>query len=125
MLLFFRRDDDLAAAIDRHTALAAERDQLLAAGPAQPRPQRSGLVVKARMNNAAVVPGLMARDRGFLLDHRDPRARPAPQDLPRGCEPNDPASNHDHIPRHRHRAADEPIQDAMSSNTKSGMCPPR
>jgi hypothetical protein len=45
------------------------------------------------MNNAAIVPGLMARNPLFLFQNGKPNARLPADGLKRGCQANDPATN--------------------------------
>src|SRR5262249_8726752 len=61
---------------------------------------RTGPIVKARVNDPAVVPRLVPRDGRLLLDDHQPCTRPSLQELPGRREPDDAAADDDHVPFH-------------------------
>jgi hypothetical protein len=85
-LVLGRRDDDLAAALVRDAAFVAVRRQRRRALHAQACLQRSGGVVDARMDDAAVATGLMPRDLRLLVEHDEPQPWMAPHQGARHCE---------------------------------------
>src|SRR5207244_3019556 len=75
----------------------AERHHLPDAGNRYPRFHRSGLVVKAAVQHAAVVSGLMLGDSVLFFEHRDARPRePLAQPVGSG-QANDAAANDDNF----------------------------
>src|ERR1041384_1921443 len=96
-LAVIRGDDDLAAKIIGDAVLIAELQEFAAARYASRRFQRTGLVVDAAVNNAAVVAGLVARQLGFFFEDDQSQAREALGHLHRGGETDDAASDHDDV----------------------------
>ena len=87
------RHDELAAPLVRDAVL---RRELLQRGPpfaAEPRLSRAGRVVEARVNDAAVVPGLVRRQLALLLDDGERQAGLAQEELVGGGEPDDAAAD--------------------------------
>ena len=70
-LLLVRRDEDLAARLVGDPPLGAVGLEQRHAAPAQPRLQRAGLVVQARVHDAAVAPRLVRGDLALLLEDDD------------------------------------------------------
>jgi len=76
------RDDHLAADLMRDAMLAAEGDHGGGAGDAQLRLQRAGAVIKARVDNAAVVAALVGGEAGSLLQDGEAQGGKAAPKLP-------------------------------------------
>ena len=55
---------------------------------------RTGPIVEAAMQHAAVVAALMARDGGFLFENGDRGAGQPLQQTIRGCQANDSSAHH-------------------------------
>ena len=100
-----QRDHQLPRALPRHVVLVREPFRCRLSFPAQPCLQRPGPVVEARVEDAAVVPRLVGRELGLLLEHgqADP-GRPFQQCQRRG-EPDDPAAHDRDVEPLGHRAA--------------------
>jgi hypothetical protein len=92
-----RGDHDLAAALERHPALAAEALEQRLAVQAGARLHRPGLVVEAGVHHARVAAGLVEREVGFLLEHDHPPPAPLPRQGPGRRQPDDPAPDHDRV----------------------------
>src|SRR5215207_434622 len=89
-------DDQLARPLRRDAPPLAVRVELGGAGDAQPRLQRARRVVDAGVDDAAGMAGLVARDPGRRLEHRDADAVVAQRQLARHGEAHDPgADDHD------------------------------
>ena len=74
-------DDDLAADFVRDAVFAAELDHGCGAGNAEARLKRSGLVVNARVDDAAVVAALVAGHGLFLFEKQKPLSGETASDL--------------------------------------------
>ena len=70
---FIHRHDQLAADFVGDAVVAAEGGHFLDAGDGQTGLERAGLVIKAGMEHAAVVAGLMAADVGLFFQNDDAR----------------------------------------------------
>src|SRR5579872_128133 len=96
-------DDDLPAHVVGHAMLAAELHHRGGSGDAQPSLQRSGLVVDAGVDHAAIVPALVAGNTTFLLQHQQALAWEAARDLQRYTEANGATTDDDYVvPRIEH-----------------------
>lgn len=84
--------NDLAAALERDAVLLAESSQRLAADGAIARLGGAGLVVEARVDDAAVVPGLMLGEGPFGLEEQKRNAKVFGE-RQRRCQPDDAAAN--------------------------------
>jgi hypothetical protein len=91
------RDDDLAAALVGDPALLAQVLHEPRALDAQARLERPGGVVDARVQDAAVVAGLVAADLGLALEHRHAPARVAQDQLARDGQPDDARADDDDV----------------------------
>src|SRR5262249_15274486 len=87
------RHDDLAAPLPPDAMGVAELLHEPPALDAEAGLQRAGLVVDARMDDAAVVPGLMGAEPRLLVDDDEPRPRVRFPESQRGGEPDDAAAN--------------------------------
>src|SRR5579859_4234567 len=90
-------DDDFSTHVVRNAMLAAELHHCGGSRHAQPRLQRTGLVVDAGVNYAAVVPALVAGNSTFLLQHQQALAREAAGDLQPYTEANGAATDDDYV----------------------------
>src|SRR5947208_15031403 len=73
----------------------AERPQQGRPAGAEPRLERTRLVIDSRVNHAAVVPALMEGNPRFLFEHNDPNAGPAGDNLPCGRQADQAGANDD------------------------------
>ena len=78
-------------------ALVAVLVELARPGDAEPRLERPGLVVDARVDDAARVAGLVGGDRRLALEHGDPEAVVAQGQLARDREADDPGADDDEV----------------------------
>jgi hypothetical protein len=92
-LALLGRDDQLAAALDANPVPLAERVQERRAADAEARLQRARRVVDPRVDDAAVVAGLVRGDARLPLEEDEPRLRPPQQQLARDGEPEDAAAD--------------------------------
>ena len=84
-----RGDDQLAGAPRLDAPLGAVAVEQLGAFHAELRLQRARRVVDARVDDPARAPGLLGREAGFALEHRQRAARLAGEQLARDREPDD------------------------------------
>src|SRR5262249_4084778 len=98
-----RRDDHLPAALEPDTVLFAESLEQRSPPRAQRRLQRARLVVEPRVDDAAVAPRLVRRERALLLEHDERRSRAERQDRERRREPDDASSDDDDVCAHHSR----------------------
>src|SRR5580658_10248353 len=76
--------------------LLAEIHHLADSGDGEPGLPRAGLVIKAGVEHAAVVPALMAADAGLFFENGDAGIGKTLPQPPRGCESDDaPADDYD------------------------------
>src|SRR3989441_6041581 len=100
-LVLARRHDELAAELDRDPAVLAVVDEELPSLDAEARLRRARRVVQARMDDAAVVPGLMTRYGGLFLEHQHAPRWVAQYELARRRQTEDPRADDDHVERRR------------------------
>ena len=93
----FGRDDYFAADFVRDVVLAAELDHGGGAGDAESRLQRTGLVVEAGVDDAAVVSALVAGDAVFFLQNQKPQMGKAARDFERDGEADHTAADDDYV----------------------------
>ena len=98
--VFVRGDDDFAALLMRNAVVAAKRDHLLQAADAQLRLFRAGFVVKAGMQHAAVVSGLVRGELGLLFEQQQPGLRPCLQKAMGRGQADNAAAHDDDIAIH-------------------------
>ena len=85
--------------------LPAKLDHSRCAGDTVLRLQRSGFVVNAGVNNAAVMTGLMARNLVFFFDNRKTNARLPANGLKRGRQSDNSTADDDQIELEIHDAS--------------------
>ena len=90
-------DHELAAAFERDAVRLGERFELLLALAAERRLERPGRVVQAGVEDAAVVPALVAGEFRLLLDDRQPQVGALLEEAVRGRQPEDPAADDDQV----------------------------
>ena len=95
-----RGDDDFAALFVRDAVFAAERDHLLQAADAQLRLFRTGFVIKAGVEHAAVVAGLVRGEFGFLFEQQQSGLRPCFQKTIGRGQSDNAAADNDNIAIH-------------------------
>ena len=89
--------DQLARALDGHAVGLAVGLQVGLALAAQPRLQRTRPVVEPGMEDAAVVAGLVGRDRGLLLEDDDAQVGLALEQAQRRGQADDAGADDGHI----------------------------
>jgi hypothetical protein len=87
------RDDHLAAALERDRPAFAVLIHLACAFDAEPRLQRAGHVVDARVDHARVVARLVGADLALALEHADAGLRVARKQLAGHGEADDAAAD--------------------------------
>ena len=112
----------------RDAMLLAERDHLLKALNTQPRLFGTGLVVKARVEDAAVTTAGMEPAGGLLLEQRDRAVFLPALELEGEREAEDAAAHHQEVRRPRSRHGSRPAQawagsraSVQSSRRRRGM----
>ena len=93
-LVLAGRDDQLARRLAGNAAFIAIADHFRRSGDAQLGFQRTGRVVDAGMDHAAVVAGLMLSDLALFFEHDDLGARAAAQYLARGRQSENAGAGH-------------------------------
>ena len=99
------RDDELAAPLRAGSRAPGRTSR---AGPslaAQRRLQRAGRVVEAGMHDSRVVAALVDRDRRFLVEQRQPKARRSLEQRERRGKPEDAAPDDDDVRVHAELSA--------------------
>ena len=98
-------DDHLADRVDADPVLRAELLHQPGALDAEPRLVRAGLVVDPRVDDAAVVPGLVRGQPRLLLEDHQAKAGALREERARRREPHDAPSDHGQIEpvAHAHR----------------------
>jgi hypothetical protein len=91
------RHDQLSVDPVTDVVCVAEAQEAVSSLEAKAGLERARLVVDARMDDTAVVTGLMARDRRFLLQHREAQAGSALQELSRHREADDTPADDDAV----------------------------
>ena len=90
-------DQQLAALLVGDALIATEPRRGLHALMAEPGLETSRLVIDTGVDDSAVAPGLVARQRGLLLQHRDGDPRKPLRHLHRRRQPDDAPANHREI----------------------------
>ncbi len=104
-----RGHNDFPADFMRQVVLAAKFHHGRGSFDAQPRLQRSGLVVNAGVNDSTVVSALMTGNSIFLLDHEQSQMRQGAGGVHRGRETYDTSTNDDDVERLiRHSGSGKP-----------------
>src|SRR5581483_1124103 len=92
---FGSRDNELSTNLVDDTVLLTKIDHRFRALHAEARLQRSGRVVNAGVNNAAIVSALVACDSRLFLDHEQPEFGKRLREVHRGGEADDAPANDD------------------------------
>ena len=90
-------DNHLAADLMRDAVLAAEGDHGGSAGDAQLGLQRAGALIKARVDDAAVVAALVGGEAGFLLQDGEAQGGEAARNFQGGGESDDSTADNDEM----------------------------
>ena len=93
-------DDNFPANFVRDAMFAAERDHLPESADAQPRFFRTGFVIKTGVKHAAVVAGLVRRQRGFFFQQQEARIGSRFQQAKAGGQSDNAAADDDDVMGH-------------------------